>query len=271
MAAQTAAMRHAKSILLIQITAVIIAACPLYGGLKLQVRNGLPIVDDIYVNGHGPYRFLVDTGSNVNLIDPRVAKEIGMTITFQTDLESAAGKMHILGSDGNEIDLDSVKANDQKLVFSTLEAIRRTLPEVQGVLGEWFLSHFDYVLDLQHREIEFGKQERSGTRIPYKIVNARPVISTNLGDLVLDSGTARVTIFGVERTATSNGMLRTLAGTQQVGLLSGEALVINKQRVWSGDAIAIGTKPEREVNGLLPLSLFKAVYFCNSEQYVILE
>jgi hypothetical protein len=53
-------------------------------------------------------------------------------------------------------------------------------------LGEWCLSRFDYTLDLPGKRLEFGKQDHSGTRIPYKIVNARPLFSTSLGDLALD-------------------------------------------------------------------------------------
>src|ERR1700689_1773427 len=121
-----------------------IAAGPLFGGVKLQIREGRPIVDGIYVNGHGPYLFLLDTGTNVNLIETHLAKSIGMNAAYQVDFGSAAGKTLLPGSDGNEVELesvnalDSVKAKDQKFLFSPLDAIHDLLPDVQGVLGQWF-------------------------------------------------------------------------------------------------------------------------------------
>ena len=75
------------------------------GGVKLQIREGRPVVDGIYVNGHGPFLFLIDTGTNVNLIETRLAKSIGMNAAFHVDFASSAGKVLLPGSDGNEVQL----------------------------------------------------------------------------------------------------------------------------------------------------------------------
>jgi hypothetical protein len=52
-------------------------------------------------------------------------------------------------------------------------------------------------------------------------------------------------------------------------MVSDKVLVIEAQRIWHGDAVVIPSRPELGVDGLLPLSLFKAIYVCNSESYVI--
>jgi hypothetical protein len=41
----------------------------------MRVEDGRPVVNGVFVNGRGPYRFLVDTGSNVNLIETDLAWE----------------------------------------------------------------------------------------------------------------------------------------------------------------------------------------------------
>src|SRR5580700_7673760 len=105
-----------------------IAACPLFGGLTLQIREGRPMVDGVYVNGYGPYRFLLDTGTNVNLIETGLARTIGMNADFQVDLTSALGKTQMPGSDGNEVELGEVRASGQKFLVSGLEAIHHLLP-----------------------------------------------------------------------------------------------------------------------------------------------
>jgi hypothetical protein len=66
-------MRHTNHNKLLLICSFIIAAVPALSEVKMQVRDGHPIVDGVYVNGHGPYRFLVDTGTNVNLIETDLA------------------------------------------------------------------------------------------------------------------------------------------------------------------------------------------------------
>jgi hypothetical protein len=264
-------MRHTNRRLQILIGSIIISATSLFGGVKLQVRDGRPIVDGVFVNGHGPYRFLVDTGSNINLIETGIARKIGMAATFQVDLGSAAGKTASSGSDGNEVVLDPARADGQRFLFMGLDAIHHSSPDVQGVLGQWFLARFDYTLDLRGKRLEFGKQDRRGTRSAFKMINARPVVSTSLGDLALDSAATRLTLFGVRPGAEVRGELRSVAGSRQAGLVSGKPLVIEGRRIWDGDAVAIPTRPEPGVDGLLPLSLFQAIYVSNSEGYVVFE
>lgn len=68
-ASQTAPMRPTNHTTQILICILIIAAEPLFAEVIRHVRDGRPVVDGVFVNGHGPCRFLVDTGSNVNLIE----------------------------------------------------------------------------------------------------------------------------------------------------------------------------------------------------------
>jgi hypothetical protein len=250
---------------------LIIAATHAFGSVKLQVRDGRPIVDGVYVNGHGPYRFLVDTGTNVNLIESGLARKIGMTTTFQVSLVSAAGSSPTSGSDGNEVMLDSVKAANQKFLLSSLDAIHNSSPDVQGVLGEWFLAQFDYTVDLRGKQLEFGTQDRPGTRSPFRMINARPVLSTSLGDLALDSGQNRLVLFGVRPDNDSAYELHTVAGSQFVGRTYGKPLLIGGRKISDGEGIAMSNKPEAGADGLLPLNAFKAIYICNSGGYVIFE
>jgi hypothetical protein len=230
-------------------------------------------VDGVYVNGHGPYRFLVDTGANVNLIDSGVARKIGMTANFHVDLASAAGKTGTAGSDGNTIALDTATAEKQRFLLSDLGALHTSMPDVQGVLGEWFLAQFDYRLDLRSRELDFYPQERSGTRGRFRMINARPVVSTSLGELALDSGVDRLVLFGFQPDGDNDAgyELRTVAGVQRVCRVYGRPLLIGERRFASGEALGFPGRPEPGVDGLMPLSLFKAIYVSNSQGYVVFE
>lgn len=254
---------------------LIISTSPLYGSAKLEVRNGRPVVDGVYVNGHGPYRFLVDTGANVNLIDAGLARKIGVAATFQVDLASAAGKTHTSGSDGNTIVLDTATADQQRLLLLDLGALHSSMPDVQGVLGEWFLTRFDYRLDLRGRQLDFAAQEPTGTRARFRMINARPIVSTSLGELALDSGEDRLVLFGIppDGDVGSAYELRTMTGTQRADRVSGGPLIIGigERKFASGEAIGFPGRPEPGVDGLMPLSPFKAIYVSNSQGYVVFE
>jgi hypothetical protein len=83
---------------------------------------------------------------------------------------------------------------------------------------------------------------------------------------------ARLVLFGVEPDSGygDKGFVRTLTGSQAVGMAS-RKLIVEGRNLWHGDAVAMPGGAEPGVAGLLPLSLFKAIYVCNSEGYVIFE
>jgi hypothetical protein len=238
----------------------------------MRLSGGRPIVNGVYLNGHGPFRFLVDTGTNVNFIEANLARSIGLKATFRTQLTSSTGATSVSGGDGIEVLVDSAKAEAQRLLFLRLEAILDFAPDIQGVLGQEFLTRFDYSLDLRGKRLKFGKQDRKGTRAPFKMINAEPVVSTSLGDLVLDSGAGQLVLFGVQPDSGYGlkGELRTATGSQQIGLVSGRPLTIEGRKISRGDAVALPNRTPG-VDGLLPISLFKSIYICNSEGYVVFE
>jgi hypothetical protein len=263
-------MANKNNRFLLLIGSIIIVAAPAFGAVKLHVAEGRPVVDGVYVNGQGPWRFLLDTGSNVNLIEPDLARKIGMSATSNIELASSSGKASLPQSDGNEVLLDSAKAGDQKFLLAGLEALHKLDPEVRGVLGQWFLANFDYTLDLKVKRLEFGKQAAPGARTSFTMVNGRVVVPTSLGGLVLDSGAARLVLFGVESDRGTDGRMLTLNGSETIGSAS-RKLVIGERKVWQGDAVTMSSRTEPGVAGLLPLNLFRSVYVSNSESYVVLE
>jgi hypothetical protein len=265
-------MRHTNQNLKILICSFIIAAGPVRGDVRLHVSGGLPVVESVYVNSHGPYRFLVDTGTNVNFIDVNLARSIGLRATFQTKLTSSMGATSVSGSDGVEVFLGSAKADAQRFLFLPPDTLQERLPGIRGVLGQWFLYRFDYTLDMRAKRMEFGEQNPNGTRAKFEMVNGEPVVSTSLGNLILDSGASQLVLFGVRRGGENGlrGDLRTVTGSQEVGLVTGRPLIIEGRKISRGAAVAIPNRTPG-VDGLLPIGLFKVIYICNSQGYLVFE
>jgi Aspartyl protease len=238
-------------------------------GVNIRLLDGRPVVSGVYLNSYGPYQFLLDTGTTLNHIDPLLARSIGLTPTFSTDVLTSIGTISIGGAGGIDVALGPVRAEAQTFLFGGLDTIHRSFPDLQGVLGQVFLSRFDYLLDLKGRRIEFGTRETGAAeaRSRFQTVAGRPVVSTSLGSLVFDSGAADVTLFGARATAPTLEMF-TMAGTLRVGTARSK-LTIDGRTFWRGDAIVVPHSAETGAAGLLPASLFKAVYVSNSSGYLV--
>ena len=164
---QTARMRYKNHSIRILIGSLIIAAAPLSGAVIIVVREGHPLVEGVYVNGHGPYRFLLDTGSNTNLIDEKLAQSIGLKASFRSELASSTGVTVAPGSNDVQVVLDSLKSDPQKFLFLRL-AFHDRWPDLKGVLGQGFprcgnsITHWT----CGAKQLTFGSQDLSGTRSP---------------------------------------------------------------------------------------------------------
>ncbi|MBZ5634565.1 MAG: retroviral-like aspartic protease family protein [Acidobacteriia bacterium] len=239
--------------------------------VKIHLTRGHPLVDGVYLNGHGPYRFLIDTGSTSNHLEQKLARSIGLTPTLRTELASSAGVTVVSGNDGIEVALGPVRAGAQTFLFAGLEAVHQLSPDIQGVLGQAFLSRFDYRLDLRGQRLEFGTVEFDGKaiRVPFLKSNDRPLVNTSLGPFLLDSGADGVIVFGAGGGDVKYEMT-TMSGSFIVGTITTK-LLIDGRRFWHGEAVAVPRQEDVGVAGLLPISLFRSVYICNSEGYVVFE
>jgi hypothetical protein len=246
-------------------------ADPLASEVKLQMHEGRPVVDGVYVNGHGPYRFLVDTGATANQIESRLAESIGLTATFRAALTSSTGRAFVAGSEDAVVRLGSVSADRQIFLLAGMDAVHVLSPDIRGVLGQVFLSQFDYLLDVRAQRLVFGKREAVGNarRVAFRTTQGLPVVSTSLGLLILDSGAHRVVRFSVSVPEVTHRLL-TVTGSTDVGIVF-TRLMIDGRTVWRGEAVAVPQSEEPDVDGLLPINLFKSVYVSNSEGYVVFD
>jgi predicted aspartyl protease len=246
-----------------------VAARSSEGTVSLQIRQGRPVVDGVYLNGHGPYRFLVDTGTTLNHLDPRVAEAIGVTSTFTTEVRTAAGRTQASGTSGIDVVLGPGRAERRTFLFAGVVVLHHIASDIDGVLGQDFLSHFDYSLDMRAKQMTFGTvpMAPSRLRVPFQLVAGRPVVATSLGPLVLDTGASVMVRFTSAATVPTRDLV-TASGTVEVGTIA-SVLVIQGRLLWHGDAVALPRPAETGAAGLLPSSVFSFVYVCNSEKYLV--
>lgn len=247
----------------------LIIATALRADTRLQLIQGFPVVDGVYLNGHGPYRFLVDTGTQANQVEQQLARSIGLQPEYRVELVTAAGTTFARGGRGIEVALGSVQAGDQEFLYLDLQGVRLISSDIQGVLGQEFLARFDYLLNLKKRRLEFGDIEPEGIRVRFRTIDGAPSVFTSLGWLVLDSGADHLVLFGGETSQTTR-LLWTASGFRGAGLSKPKSLVIEGQTVARAEAAVVPRQIGSQADGLLPGRLFSSIYVSNSKGYATL-
>ena len=117
--------------------------------IPLQVITGsggaVSVLVPVSINGQGPFRFALDTGADVSLVDQSLAEQLGLPI---------AGKPEAIGGVSGVAEANLVKvaqwdAGGVKLPSETVASL--TLPQerpgmgLQGLLGADMLSTFGTV------------------------------------------------------------------------------------------------------------------------------
>src|SRR5215471_890444 len=95
------------------VVAVVLAIGTLITSVGLHLEDGRTVADGAFVNGHGPYRFLIDTGSNVSLMDAALARSIGLKSERKAELGSSAGSTTVPAVDDLQISVGDAKTNHQ--------------------------------------------------------------------------------------------------------------------------------------------------------------
>jgi hypothetical protein len=176
--------------------------------LPFHVVNRHQIIVAVSVNNSGPYNFLLDTGTQVTMVDPSLAAELHLGTSGEAEVASAG--FHSSASFAN---LDALQAGshgvtNQKVLVYDLQNLQAPGLHIQGVLGEDFLEHFDMLVDNDHNLLcldDSGAMpsEVKGQHVPLLAPTATAegtlpkslIVSVKLSDgmrpvrLKLDSGT----------------------------------------------------------------------------------
>lgn len=118
--------------------------------VPLRHANAYQMIVAVSLNHSGPYDFLLDTGTQMTIIDPAIASDLHLC---------SAGRAAIVGVGFHEsvgmADLDTLAVgdhsiSDQRILVSDLSTLKPVNLSIQGILGEDFLQNFDMLIDNSH-------------------------------------------------------------------------------------------------------------------------
>jgi len=117
--------------------------------------NRYQVILEAYINGAGPYAFLLDTGSQITMIDESLASELRIATTTKAavvgvSLQGKGGKYALLNS--VQVGKDAKVGSIYALAFD-MKDLHAAGYAVRGLIGEDFLSHFDATIDNTHNRV----------------------------------------------------------------------------------------------------------------------
>jgi predicted aspartyl protease len=252
------------------------------------------IVASVTVNGAGPFDFIFDTGASSTVIDSELAKQLSLSPIESSSVLTVAGSKTVPRYRLDSLALGPKSAQNLTVLCADLREIHKISSKTRGVLGQNFLSEFDYILNYREQRIEFEENGEfantlQGTRIPVERDRGRVVIITQpsspqkqASKLVVDSGASSVVVFSA---ATKNSDLEieldvngginasTIVGSQRISTGRLRKLQVGDEKFSRLPVRVVDnrTAAERSEDGLLPTSLFRSIYFNNSHNFVILN
>lgn len=239
----------------------------------LTLAQQYPIVKDVYVNGQGPFRFLLDTGAQSNVLDPELARRLGLKGVQAVEVATVNGTLLAPLAPDVTITVDGKSSGPVEVIWYPLEAARRVDPGIEGVLGQAFLSRFRYVIDYKNKKLLLDPAaEPPGVKVPLHWIHGRPTLHAADGTRwVIDSGAPLPILFrGPAVAASGNGFVATsAAGSLAAGRDRLDSVVFGDLRL-TRLSVAILPADGHEEDGLLPASLFRSVYLNPREGYAIL-
>jgi predicted aspartyl protease len=258
--------------------------------LKFRLVQDFGVIVPVFINGQGPYDFLLDTGTTSTVIRPELANALRLRAVDRLMLTTVTGSQAVPRSYLESVTLGSRSAANVEVLWQDLSAVRSLDNRISGLLGQNFLSQFNYLLSYREKRIVFEqkdelKNQMRGVAIPVEhnegmiVVTAQsPRHSDKNVHLVLDSGSAGLMFFagvcdraGFEfRKSERSQLLSTDAGDRGVtsGMLG--RIMIGNKTLFDLPVVVLGNE-RRSQDGILPTNLFDRVYFNNSDKYVILD
>src|SRR4051794_7448296 len=121
--------------------------------LPFHVVNRHQIIVAVSINHSGPYDFLLDTGTQMTMVDPGLATELHLSTHGEAEVASAGSHATATFADLDSVQAGSHALSNQKVLVYNLENLQAAGLKIQGVLGEDFLEQFDMLIDNAHSQL----------------------------------------------------------------------------------------------------------------------
>jgi predicted aspartyl protease len=139
----------------------------------------------VFVNGDGPFQFILDTGAGTSLLSSDLAKQLGVKVIDSKEGQSAGGKVSVLLARVDSLAVGETSLENLDVGIVDLQHIGKAVgAQIDGDIGYNFLKDFRLTIDYRRSEIQlddpirvedFGRTPQ--TEIPMRLAGAtKPLI-----------------------------------------------------------------------------------------------
>ena len=118
--------------------------------VPFHLVNRHQMIVAVSVNHSGPYNFLLDTGTQITMVDPSLAAELHLSTQGSAEVAGAGFHASASFAQLDLLEAGSHAVANQKVLVYDLQNLQSAGLHIQGVLGEDFLEHFDMLIDNAH-------------------------------------------------------------------------------------------------------------------------
>lgn len=229
------------------------------------------VVLEARVNGQGPFRFLLDTGSARSIVSPRTAAAGGTPVVARTTMGSAAGTLELPVVSVETLEVGPILA---PALLATVVALDRFDDGgLDGVIGHDVLAAVRYTIDFRERRVVWWPPHTSSARgpaLPLRSSGGRFLLSLpqreSVLQLVPDTGASSLLLFAPHPVLPvtllpERATLTTVSSQVPAQLALVRQLLVGELTLTDVPTAIVGRNPSEPsaVDGLLPLHLFDRV------------
>jgi hypothetical protein len=155
--------------------------------VPLHLTNSHQMIVAVSVNHSGPYNFLLDTGTQITMVDPSLAAELnlnakGSAVVAGVGFDAAASFAQL-----ELLEAGSHAVADQKVLVFDFQNPHSVDLHFRGVLGEDFLGQFDVLIDNAHNLLCLDDSSAMAADVKGPHIPLVTADETSSGELLLGS------------------------------------------------------------------------------------
>ena len=250
--------------------------------VRVWVREQGRLLVPVAVNGTTASPFLFDTGATVTVVNEKLARRMRFTVSRPAQVRTFAGKVSLSMAVVDTICVGRDCVAGIEVLIGDLGRLFNLDSGIDGILGEDFLSRFNYLLDRGGRRLVLEQNDNltkvlSGTRVSFETRGGKIYVPDGILRLLLDSGNPYLVLY--EDVAARVGLptanpgggnaLVSSIGRREIRLTRLAALKIGGTLLRNIDVCLSKRGQDRFEDGFLPLHFFDSVYVNNAENFLI--
>jgi len=271
-------------------------------GVSLRHGNGYQMVVQVSANHSDPSDFLLDTGTQVTILDQSLAKNLNLTTQGLATLQGIGFQNSTPIVHVDELAVGVKTVSDLRVLVSNLASRKSSGLHIEGILGEDFLRRFDMLIDNTQSLLCLDDAGLMRTGMTGQRISLLPTPNIANGDASANSLIMSVRLLGgkqMVRLAFDSGSDAPFLYAPSEDLAAGA--VEGHLRVgWAadGEQQSLVTLPPQEIkiggdnrsdvsfltmrsgpkgsrvaayDGLLPTGLFRSIFVSRSGEFAVLD